>query len=199
LHTVRGPVEAGRLGFALAHEHLFSNFGGDPAEPALYDTARLLAAVVPAAEKAKALGARVLFDATTAYFGRAPRLLDEISRRTGLHVVTNTGYYGAANDRYVPQHACDESPDQLARRWSAEFERGIGDTGIRPGFIKLKQVLLSHDGNSFRFGGRPPRLYKALFTTLVPKLRTSGFSARDVRRLTVENAAAAFGVRVRRL
>jgi phosphotriesterase-related protein len=50
--------------------------------------------------------------------------------------LTNTGYYGAAGDKYVPAHAFEESADQLATRWVTEWERGIDDTGIKPGFIK---------------------------------------------------------------
>jgi phosphotriesterase-related protein len=304
IHTVRGPVEAARLGFTLTHEHLFSNFGGEPAEPAVYETEKLLAAAIPMAERAKSRGARTIFDATTAWFGRAPLLLKQISERAGLHIVTNTGYYGAANDRYVPRHAFEEPAEKIARRWTEEFEKGIGSTGVRPGFIKggvdpgplsgidaklvracalthratgltiavhtsqsaegalaqlkilgeervapsawiwvhanhckedavlwrvagqgvwlsfdsldetnvdrhfelvvearrrgfLKQTLLSHDGNSFRFGGRPPRLYEALFALLLPRLREAGFVEGEIRQLTEVNPAAAFTVKVR--
>lgn len=135
--TVRGPVTPAALGVMLAHEHLFSNFGEDPAEPPLYDKGALLAAVVPYAESLKKLGCAAIVDATTAYFGREPMLLRDISIRTGIHILTNTGYYGAANDRYVPKHAFAESADQLAARWLKEFRDGIGNTGVRPGFIKL--------------------------------------------------------------
>ena len=51
-------------------------------------------------------------------------------------MITNTGYYGAAGDKYVPQHAYEETVDQLADRWTGEWEDGIEGTGIRPGFIK---------------------------------------------------------------
>ncbi len=51
-------------------------------------------------------------------------------------MVTNTGYYGAAGDKYVPRHAYGETVDQLADRWTGEWEDGIEGTGIRPGFIK---------------------------------------------------------------
>ena len=52
------------------------------------------------------------------------------------HILTNTGYYGAAKDQYVPRHARAESADQLADRWVKEWLEGIEGTGIRPGFIK---------------------------------------------------------------
>ncbi len=135
--TVRGPVTPAALGLMLPHEHLFSNFGEEPAEPAVYDKNALLAAVLPYAGSVKKLGCATIADATTAYFGREPELLRNISTKTGIHVLTNTGYYAAASDRYVPKHAFAESADQLAARWLKEFRDGIGSTGIKPGFIKL--------------------------------------------------------------
>ena len=56
---------------------------------------------------------------------------------TGVHVLTNTGYYGSANDRYAPKHAYDESARQIAARWVKEALEGIDGTDIRPGFMKL--------------------------------------------------------------
>ncbi len=137
LMTVRGPVAASSLGVILPHEHLFSMFGEEPAEQHQYDTQLLLATVVPYVENLRALGCTAIFDGTTVWFGRNPALLRDISTRTGVHIVTNTGYYGAANDRYVPKSAFDESADQIAARWIEEWTSGIAGTGIKPGFIKL--------------------------------------------------------------
>lgn len=135
--TVRGPITTSSLGLMLPHEHLFSMFGEDPAEHAQYDSDALLAAVVPYVKSVQKLGCAAIAESTAAYFGRAPRILKTLSETTGLRIVTNTGYYGAANDRYVPKFAHDESADQLAARWIKEARQGIGASGIRPGFIKL--------------------------------------------------------------
>jgi phosphotriesterase-related protein len=66
--------------------------------------------VVPILKRVKDLGCRALFDCTAAYFGRDVRLLRKVSEQTGLHIITNTGYYGAADDRYVPPHALRRRP-----------------------------------------------------------------------------------------
>ena len=58
----------------------------------------------------------------------------------------------------------------------------------------LDQVLLSHDGNSYRLSGREPRKYEALFTDFIPMLTESGFSQEEVELLTVKNPARAFTV-----
>jgi phosphotriesterase-related protein len=65
------------------------------------------------------------------------KVLDRLSELSGLALVTNTGYYGAANDKFVPRHAYEESADQLAERWAKEWTSGIEGTLIRPGFIKI--------------------------------------------------------------
>ncbi len=135
--TVQGPIPAGRLGVALPHEHVMSTFGEEPRYEPGYDEGLLLGQVVPILKGVKALGCRALFDCTAAYFGRDVRLLRKVSEQTGLHIVTNTGYYGAANDRYVPPHAFEETAEQLAGRWVKEWKEGIDGTGIRPGFVKL--------------------------------------------------------------
>ncbi|MAG13541.1 MAG: aryldialkylphosphatase [Spirochaetales bacterium] len=84
-----------------------------------------------------AVGCESLVDCTGAYFGRAPLLLRELSDRTGLHILTNTGYYGAAGGKVLPRHAQTDTIDELAERWIAEWRDGIGGTGIKPGFIKI--------------------------------------------------------------
>jgi phosphotriesterase-related protein len=54
-----------------------------------------------------------------------------------LNILTNTGYYGAVNNKYLPQHAFTESADQLANRWTMEWIDGIEETLAKPGFIKI--------------------------------------------------------------
>lgn len=135
--TVRGAVRPDELGVFLSHEHLFSNFGLDPADPAVYDTPRLLREVLRYVSSVKYLGAGAIADCTTQYFGRAPELLRRISDATGVHILTNAGYYGAAGGRYLPAHVHDESAGRIASRWVQEFHSGIGTSGIRPGFLKL--------------------------------------------------------------
>jgi len=111
--------------------------GLDPALRASYDEASVFEAVLPRLSEVRELGCKTLVEATAAYFGRDPKLLRRLSEASGVRIVTNTGYYGAANDRYLPQHAYSESVDQVSARWIREWEEGIDGTGIRPGFIKI--------------------------------------------------------------
>jgi phosphotriesterase-related protein len=64
------------------------------------------------------------------------KLLKRLSDASGLNILTNTGYYGAAGEKYLPAHAYKETANQVAARWISEWNNGIDGSGIRPGFIK---------------------------------------------------------------
>lgn len=136
--TVTGCIPADRLGFTLPHEHVLVDFVG-PTEvgPHRYDRDAVIEVVQPHLEQIHQLGVRTLVEATPAYIGRDARLLRQLAEATGLNLLTNTGYYGAVDDRLLPPHAFDETADQIADRWVREWEQGIDDTDIRPGFIKI--------------------------------------------------------------
>lgn len=135
--TVTGPVAISELGLVLAHEHVMSTFGAEPAATPGYDEAAVIAAVSPSLISLREAGVGAIIEATAAFFGRDPRLLRQISERTGVRLVTNTGYYGAANGRYLPPDLLSLAPEAIAARWIGEATGGIADTGIRPGFLKL--------------------------------------------------------------
>jgi phosphotriesterase-related protein len=135
--TVRGPIDPKAFGSALSHEHVLVDFvGADTIGPGRYDPDEAFDVALPFLRKARELGCSGFVECTPAYLGRDARLLERLASATGLHILTNTGYYGAAKDRYVPRHAFDESADQLAARWEREWSDGIDGTGVRPGFLK---------------------------------------------------------------
>lgn len=137
IQTVNGPVEAKKLGFALTHEHLMSNFGKPPEEASVYDEKKLYQQVIPYLRHIKSKGVSSVFDCTTAYFGRRVDILKNLADSTGLTIVTNTGFYGAANDRYVPKFARNATAEEISAIWIEEYREGIEGSGIRPGFVKL--------------------------------------------------------------
>jgi phosphotriesterase-related protein len=134
--TVMGAIPPDKMGFTLAHEHIMSTFGAESARYPSYDAQRLFETVLPYLERVKGMGLQTVIDCTAAYFGRHPELLLKISEESGVHLVTNTGYYGAAEGIYVPSHVTTESIDQLAERWVREWVYDIDGTGVKPGFIK---------------------------------------------------------------
>jgi phosphotriesterase-related protein len=138
--TVRGPIAARAMGVTLTHEHALANF--QPFEewlraPARYDRDEVLRVVLPHLLRIREIGCRTFIDATAVGLGRDPKLLRALSERSGLNILTVTGNYGAFDNRFLPPDIYTRTPEDLARIWIDEFEAGIGDTGIRPGFIKL--------------------------------------------------------------
>ena len=138
INTVLGPIKAAKLGRVLMHEHIIEDFvGADKIGPGRYDAEEVLRIALPHLKRAKEVGCETLVECTPAYSGRAPALLAQLSQASGLQIITNTGIYGAAGERYVPGFAYSETPKEIAARWIGEFRNGILPWGIRPGLIKI--------------------------------------------------------------
>jgi phosphotriesterase-related protein len=137
IFSVNGKVDIENLGFVLTHEHVMSNFGAEASFEAKYDKVALFGQVIPYLKEIKAQGVQSLFECTTVYFGRNAALLKEIADSTGIQIITNTGFYGASNDKYVPEFAFNQSAEDISKIWIDEFINGIDHTSIKPGFIKL--------------------------------------------------------------
>lgn len=137
IQTVRGPIEPAELGLTLPHEHVLVDFvGADQVSPSRYDADVVFATALPHLREARRLGARGFVECTPAYLARDPRLLARLSAAADLHLLTNTGLYGARQNKFIPGYAHPASARSLADRWIREARDGIDDTGIRPGFIK---------------------------------------------------------------
>jgi predicted metal-dependent phosphotriesterase family hydrolase len=136
--TVLGPIVPVQLGRTLIHEHIMVDFiGADAIRPGRYDPEDVFLKALPHLRQVKSAGCNSLVDCTPAYIGRDPGLLRRLSQASGLQIVTNTGLYGAAHDKYVPKFGYAETAQQLAARWVKEFEDGIEPSGVRPGIIKI--------------------------------------------------------------
>lgn len=136
--TVKGMIGSAKLGFTLTHEHILVDFSGaEDYDPSQWNDDEVIRVVTPYIEEIRNYGCNTLIDCTPEYIGRDPELLLKLSQLTGLNIITNTGLYGAADNKYIPEYAYSESAEQLSERWIREFEKGIEDTGIRPGFMKI--------------------------------------------------------------
>jgi phosphotriesterase-related protein len=136
--TVNGPVPSGEMGVTLIHEHILVDFiGADSISYNRWDKSDVAKVAIPYLKKIKQLGCKTFVECTPSYLGRDPLLLKLVSDSTALNLITNTGFYGAGNNKFIPAFAFDETADQIANRWIKEWENGIEGTGIRPGFIKI--------------------------------------------------------------
>jgi phosphotriesterase-related protein len=136
--TVNGPIAPQQMGITLVHEHFLVDFiGADKTNPSRWSRNAVAAKVLPYLAEAKKAGVRTIVDCTPAFLGRDVALLQQLSAQSGLQVVTNTGYYGAVGNKYLPPWAFTETAQQLAKRWMDEAENGIEGTAVKPGFIKI--------------------------------------------------------------
>jgi phosphotriesterase-related protein len=150
VQTVLGPVGPEELGRVLHHEHLLSLTpgpwlaGGRPAtrrgaHPAAADLLRdedQVERAVGALQGLGALGFGTVVDLSPyGVVGRDARgtnvtLLQEISRRTGMHVVTGTAVYLEA---FSPEWTVSAGLDEMTERLVRDATEGIGGTGVRAG------------------------------------------------------------------
>lgn len=135
--TVNGEINPRDAGIALTHEHILVDFTGAKGyDPSKWNRKDVISAVRPFLDQIISRGCSTFVDCTPEYIGRDPLLLKELSDITGLNILTNTGFYGARNNLFLPAYAMDADAETLAGKWTDEFFSGIGNTGIKPGFIK---------------------------------------------------------------
>jgi phosphotriesterase-related protein len=136
--TIRGPIPASQLGKALIHEHFLVDFiGADKISSSRWNNNEVSALVLSYLLEAKQAGVKSIFDCTPSFLGRDVSLLQLLAKQSGLQLITNTGYYGAVSNKYLPTWAFTETAEQLAARWIDEYEHGIDGTSVKPGFIKI--------------------------------------------------------------
>jgi len=136
--TTKGLIEAKKMGKTLIHEHFLVDFiGADKISFDRWNREKVIEKVLPYLLEVKKYGIKTILDCTPAFLGRDAVLLQILTERSGLQILTNTGYYGAVNNKYLPSWAFTESAEQLADRWTSEFEQGIDGTRVRPGFMKI--------------------------------------------------------------
>ena len=136
--TVTGMIDASAMNQTLVHEHILVDFiGAEEVNPPRWERDAVMEKVLPYLLEVKDAGCRTLIDCTPNYLGRDVVLLQQLSQKTGLYILTNTGYYGGSDHKFLPAHAFTESAEQLSQRWIREWHQGVDNTSIKPGFMKI--------------------------------------------------------------
>ena len=136
--TVSGSIPSSEMDVSLIHEHVLVDFiGAEETGNHRWQHEKVIPVVLPYLKEIRELGVQTMIECTPAFIGRDPVLLKRLSDSSGIQLITNTGYYGASDNKFLPSHAFNETADQLAARWQKDWEKGIDGTGIKPGFIKI--------------------------------------------------------------
>jgi predicted metal-dependent phosphotriesterase family hydrolase len=145
VRTVLGDIAPSALGVTYAHEHLIID-GGRPVEQSPDFLLNDLDKLTDELRAGHAAGLRAAIDMMPADCGRNPRLLAELSRRSGVHLVGATGLH---HERFTgPSHwSLLASEDELVDLFVADVETGIDErdytgpivrrTDVRAGVIKI--------------------------------------------------------------
>lgn len=136
--TVTGMIDASAMRQTLIHEHVLVDFiGAEEINPPRWDREKVMEKALPYLTEVKNAGCQTFVDCTPNFLGRDVGLLKQLSEKTGMFFITNTGYYGGSNHKFLPSQVFTETADQLAARWVREWQDGIDGTPIKPGFIKI--------------------------------------------------------------
>ncbi|MET0356505.1 MAG: hypothetical protein ABW044_06975 [Cellvibrio sp.] len=150
--TVLGPQPSSNMGFTLSHEHLFADlrpYAEQIKSPLSLNQNEIITIVLPHLDEVRNLGFKTFIDCTAVGLGRNPSLLKELSKATGMNIVTTTGAYLSADLQFKPDYFDRMTADELAEKWIGEWQNGIDGTGVKPGVIKIGVTggVLSADEN----------------------------------------------------
>jgi predicted metal-dependent phosphotriesterase family hydrolase len=132
--TVRGPVAPDALGVTLSHDHVLSDAFAMYGE-ASADYSWILDEEDVAIRELEAFaeaGGGAIVDPTNVGLGRQPLALRRISEAADVHIVMGAGWY---REKVYPPEVDELGPDGLADELVRELVEGVGDTGIRAGFV----------------------------------------------------------------
>ena len=133
VNTVLGPIDSSELGFTLSHEHITLGAAGTAAAyPGFQDLDAIADAATAALKDAYDGGVRTIIDVTTLDLGRDIPLMQDVSRRSGVHAIPCTG-----NHLSIPRIFWGAPVDKVADLFIKEIEEGIEDTGVKAGIIKV--------------------------------------------------------------
>jgi phosphotriesterase-related protein len=145
VETARGPVNAGKIGAALMHEHIFirnpeleQNYRN-----AYWDDDKCIALACDQLKQLKERGIDTIVDLTVLGLGPDIRLIQRLSDRLDIdfNIIVATGYYTYRDVApYFRMHGPGrrvDVPEPLEAMFRTDILTGIGGTNIKAALIKI--------------------------------------------------------------
>ena len=134
INSVLGPLDTADLGFTLSHEHVLdgTSAGVQYVYPEFIDRDGTIERGIVDLRVAYQNGLRTIVDVTTMDLGRDIRLIEQVSRGSGVQIICATGVWWD-----IPRVFWTATPDQIAPLFIREIREGIEGTGIKAGIIKV--------------------------------------------------------------
>jgi phosphotriesterase-related protein len=143
ISTASGEIDSGDLGRTLMHEHLVIGYPGWESHGGLPQVTPEdeLAICVDKIAQIQDLGYRTMLDPCPSDLGRDAELAARVAQQTGFQIILATGLYkqseGGVPYWHFRSNFGESISDVMAESFVHELTRGIGDTGIRAGLIKV--------------------------------------------------------------
>lgn len=137
INTVTGPIQPSELGPCNLHEHVLWSSPGWEYSPEAFqalDRPRVFELIAEKLRDFRSLGGSAIVDLSGIGLGRDARFYSDLSRETGVHIIACTGLWGQPKVWAYFRH---RDLDYHESVFVDELTRGIGDTGIRAGIIKV--------------------------------------------------------------
>jgi phosphotriesterase-related protein len=130
--TVQGLIRPEDMGITYPHEHLFldamDHYSSYGYQLVIDDEDMMAQEILEFTSR----GGRTICDVTLDEIGRDPERLLRFSKRTGINVIMGCSWY---RDFGYPPVVAEKTSRELAEILVKEIEVGVGNTGIRAGFI----------------------------------------------------------------
>ncbi|MGE7778867.1 phosphotriesterase family protein [Peribacillus sp. NPDC097264] len=134
VNSVTGSLHINDLSYTLIHEHMRTRSEAVAVQfPHLYDEQEEFALAKVQVLKTKEYGVKTIFDPTVMGLDRDVRLMEKISKETGIQIIAATGVY---TFNVLPTRFAVNDIDFLAEQFVRDTEVGIQNTSIKAGFLK---------------------------------------------------------------
>ena len=133
VNSVSGPLDTGKLGFTLMHEHIMVQTPGVKENFPIFDRKAEIASAVQKLKDVQARGVSTLLDLTVADWRDIP-FVKEVVKGSGMQVIVATGIYWEVPHYFRAQFG--RPIEFIADLFARDIEDGIMDTGVKAGIIK---------------------------------------------------------------
>lgn len=151
INTVTGACTLQELGTTLVHEHLLIAWAGWEADSIVikgFKRDEAMRVCIDRMQELKSLGVETFMDPCPSDIGRDVEFMAEASAKSGLRVICATGLYkedlGGTYFKFYHEIGA-AGVNEITDLYIQELTEGVGDTGIKPAFIKCATGVLKNE------------------------------------------------------
>ena len=148
INAALGSISPEDLGLTLVHEHIAVGYSGWECDPLSrpYNREKMVKICLRALEPVKAYGVNSIIDATPADLNRDVDIMKEVSEKLQINIICSTGRYTEEEGKWAylkhrSERKIGDMYTELYEGFMHEITKGIGQSGVKPGVIKVATGL----------------------------------------------------------